>query len=101
MSGPGNLDRRDRGPVFRGPPGGGPMGGGPMMMGMGGGEKARDFRGTMKSLVKYLRPYRVSIIVVLVFATASTAFAIFGPKILGKATTRLFDGVLAKVAQIP
>ena len=101
MSGPGNLDRRDRGPVFRGPPGGGPMGGGPMMMGMGGGEKARDFRGTMKSLAKYLRPYRVSIIVVLAFATASTAFAILGPKILGKATTRLFDGVLAKVAQVP
>jgi ATP-binding cassette, subfamily B, multidrug efflux pump len=70
-----------------------PMGG-PMAMMKG--EKARDFKGTMKKLLSYLRVYRVSIFIVLIFATASTIFAIVGPKILGKATTRLYLGLVAK-----
>jgi ATP-binding cassette subfamily B protein len=74
----------------------GPMGGGPM--GMMRGEKARDFRGTMKKLVQYLSVYRIQLIVVLVFAAASAAFSIVGPKILGKATTKLFDGVVSQIA---
>jgi ATP-binding cassette subfamily B protein len=65
---------------------------------MRGGEKARDFRGTMKKLIQYLSVYKVSIIIVFVFAIASTIFSIVGPKILGKATTKLFEGVVAQIA---
>ncbi len=64
---------------------------------MGGGERARDFRGTMIKLLHYLAPYRASIILVLAFAVASTIFSIVGPKILGRATTRLFEGVMAEI----
>lgn len=63
-----------------------------------GGEKARDFQGTMKRLLGHLGVYKVSIFFVLIFAIAGTTFAIVGPKILGKATTRLFEGLLAKIA---
>jgi ATP-binding cassette subfamily B protein len=62
------------------------------------GEKPRDFKGTMTKLIKYLGQYKVLILVVWIFAIASTIFAIAGPKILGKATTRLFEGVLAMIA---
>ncbi|OQB01818.1 MAG: putative ABC transporter ATP-binding protein [Chloroflexi bacterium ADurb.Bin222] len=78
----------------RGPMGGPPRGG-PMAMMKG--EKARDFRGTMLKLLQHLRPYRISLIVVMVFAIASTVFTIVGPKILGRATTRLFEGVMAQI----
>jgi len=61
-------------------------------------EKARDFKGTMKRLVQYLKPYQVSIIVIMVLAAVSTVFHIFGPKILGMATTRLFEGVMGMIA---
>ena len=65
--------------------------------GMGGpAEKARDFRGTMYKLLDYLREFRLSIVIVLLFAMASTIFTIVGPKILGKATTKLFEGVVAQ-----
>lgn len=79
-----------------GPMGGGPMGGGPGGM-MGGGEKAHDFKGTIKKLIDYLSVYKVSIIVVFLFAAASALFAIVGPKILGKATTKLFEGIMNKI----
>ena len=65
---------------------------------MRGGEKARDFKGTMKKLISYLTPYKGSIITVLLFAIASSAFSIAGPKILGKATTKLYEGIMAKIA---
>jgi ATP-binding cassette subfamily B multidrug efflux pump len=88
--------------------GGSPFGGGPMRgrgpMGGHGpagimpGEKPRDFRGAMVKLIGYLGAYRVSIAIVLVFAVASTAFTILGPRILGNATTKLFEGVLAQIA---
>jgi len=76
----------------RGPMGGGPMGG----MGMGV-EKARDFKGTMRKLIAYLSPYKVSISLVLAFSIASTFFMIVGPKILGQATTKLFEGVVGQI----
>lgn len=88
---------------MRGPLAGGPMGGrgpgrghGPMAMMRG--ERARNFRGTMARLIQYLGSYRWSVLVVLFFAAASTVFTIFGPKIMGRATTRLFEGVLAQIA---
>lgn len=61
-------------------------------------QKARDFKGTLRKLVSYLAPYRRTIIVVFALAIGSTAFAIVGPKILGNATTELFNGILAKLA---
>lgn len=75
-------------------PGGG-HGPGGMMHGV---EKARDFKGTMRKLLGHLRVYRLSIIIVLVFAAASAGFSIAGPKILGEATTILFEGITAKIA---
>jgi ATP-binding cassette subfamily B multidrug efflux pump len=75
----------------------GPMGrGGPMAMMKG--EKPRDFKGTVKKLVKYLNQYRFLILLVWFFAIASTTASIIGPKILGQATTKLFEGVMAKIA---
>jgi ATP-binding cassette subfamily B multidrug efflux pump len=83
----------------RGPMGGhGPMGrGGPMAM-MQRGEKPRDFKGTLTKLVQYLGQYRLLIVFIWLLAIASTVAMIFGPKILGNATTTLFNGVVAKIA---
>jgi ATP-binding cassette subfamily B multidrug efflux pump len=75
---------------------GGGHGHGPGMMMRG--EKARDFKSTMTRLIRYLSAYRLSFLIVIVFAIASTAFSIFGPKIMGKATTRLFEGVMSQIA---
>jgi len=82
----------------RGPMGGhGPMGrGGPMAMMKG--ERARDFKGTMRQLIQYLGSYKIAIVIVMLFAVASTAFNIAGPKILGQATTKLFEGVLGLIS---
>ncbi len=77
-------------------PGGG--GGRPGMGIQAKGEQARDFKGTMGRLLQYLRAYQLAIVVVLLFAIASTIFAIVGPKILGQATTKLFEGVVAQIA---
>ena len=74
----------------------GPMGGGPMAMIKG--EKPRDFKGTLSKLIKYLDQYRVLILLVWLFAIASTIASILGPKILGQATTKLFEGVMAQIA---
>jgi ATP-binding cassette subfamily B protein len=62
------------------------------------GDKARDFRGTMGKLVAYLGEYKLLIVVVFLFAIASTAANIAGPKILGNATTKLFEGVMAQLS---
>ncbi|NBI05997.1 ABC transporter ATP-binding protein [Senegalia massiliensis] len=75
----------------------GPMKGGPHGM-MKGGEKAKDFKGTMKKLINYLSVYKISIIIVILFAIASTIFLIVGPKILGRVTTKLFEGIVSKIA---
>ena len=91
--------RRDNRPAF-GPGRGGPMGGGPMGA-MRGGEKPKSFRKAMRTFLKYLAPYRISLALVLVFAIASTVFMIVGPKMLGNATTKLFQGMVAKVMHVP
>lgn len=65
---------------------------------MRGGEKAKDFKGTMKKLIAYLNVYKFSIIVVFIFAAASAVFSILGPKILGHATTKLFEGLINKIS---
>lgn len=74
-------------------PGG--MGGGHMKMGQ---EKAKDFKGTMKKLMSYLSPYKLAILLVIVFAIGSSVFNIVGPKILGNATTKIFEGLVSKVS---
>lgn len=73
---------------------GGPMGHGPGMPG----EKAKDFKGTMKKLMSYLGEFKAAIFFVVLFAVGSTVFNIAGPKILGKATTELFNGLIGKVS---
>jgi len=82
-----------------GQPRGGPMGGGPMggMMGAPG-TKARNFKGTMSKLITYLGQYKTAVIIVFIFAVASTAANIAGPKLLGNATTKLFEGVMAQLS---
>lgn len=74
---------------------GGPMGHGPMS---GAGEKAKDFKGTMKTLLGYLSKFKLSIILVIIFAIGSVSFSVVGPKILGRATTKIFEGLVAKVS---
>lgn len=61
-------------------------------------EKAKDFKGTLKKLIKYLKEYKVSIFFVILFAIASTVFSIYGPKILGNATTEIFNGLISKIS---
>ena len=73
----------------------GPMGHGPMR---GAGEKAKDFKGTMKTLLGYLSKFKLSIILVIIFAIGSVSFSVVGPKILGRATTKIFEGLVAKVS---
>ena len=71
------------------------MGGGHMKMGQ---EKAKDFKGTMKKLISYLSSYKLAILLVIVFAIGSSVFNIVGPKILGNATTKIFEGLVSKVS---
>ena len=65
--------------------------------GMAPGEKAKDFKGTMKKLMTYIGKYKFAVVTVIVFAIGSTIFSIIGPKILSKATTELFNGLVAKI----
>ena len=81
------MSKKTRGPMGHGPHGG-----------MGAGEKAKDFKGTIKKLSKYLSAYKIGLIFVLLFAIGSTIFNIAGPKILGKATTEIFIGLVGKVS---
>ena len=97
MRGPGGPMEKDE---MRGPGGGrrprGPMGPGhgPGMPG----EKAKDFSGSMKKIFHYMGKYKFRFVAVALFAVASTVFSIVGPKILGKATSELFNGIVAKVS---
>lgn len=77
--------RRGRGPM------GGPMGGMGMPV-----QKAKNFKASLKRLLGYLKPHRVNLIIVLIFAIASTTFGIFTPKISGKAINKLQDGYMAR-----
>lgn len=66
--------------------------------GMMPGEKAKDFSGSIKKLVRYLGNYWVLIVVVMIFAAVSTVFSVAGPKIMGKATTELANGLMEKIS---
>lgn len=61
------------------------------------GEKANDFKGSIKRIIKYIAKYKFRLIVVMICAAIGTVFAIAGPKIMGKATTELFNGLVRKV----
>ncbi len=62
-------------------------------------EKAKDFKGTTKKLIKeYLSKYKIALIIVFIFAIGSTIFTIVGPKILGNATTEIFNGIVNKIS---
>ncbi|MCM1298489.1 MAG: ABC transporter ATP-binding protein/permease [Firmicutes bacterium] len=67
------------------------------MRNRGASEKAKDFKGTMRTLASYIKDYKVSFILVAFFAIGSTVFSIIGPKILGNATTELFQGIVSKL----
>ena len=82
-------------------PMGGPFGRGPGGGMMGPAEKAKDFKGTMRTFLQYLQPYRVAIMTVFIFAIGSTVFTIIGPKILGNATTKIFEGAMGKLMGVP
>ena len=87
----------DREPVKKPtpPPTQGGPGMGPAMM--RGGEKAKDFKGTFRKLLKHLKGYRIAILIVMIFAACSAVFSILGPKIMGNITTSLFEGIMNKV----
>ncbi|MDQ6419436.1 ABC transporter ATP-binding protein [Paenibacillus sp. LHD-117] len=82
-------------------PGARPMGfgPGPGMMGIPG-QKARDFKGSLRRLSGYLKPFRLTLLAVLTAAILSTLFSILSPKILGRATDKLFDGIVVPGAEI-
>ena len=61
-------------------------------------EKPKDFKGTFSKLLDYLSPYKVKLIIVIIFAIGSTIFSIVGPKVLGKATTKIFEGLISKIS---
>ena len=67
--------------------------------GMGHVEKAKNFKGTIRKLIAYMRPYAFTIIIIILFAAGSTIFGIIAPKILGNATTMLAQGIAAKYSQ--
>ncbi|HEV2653799.1 MAG TPA: ABC transporter ATP-binding protein, partial [Ktedonobacteraceae bacterium] len=91
-----SVERRNQSPTA-GPPMG-PMGRGAMGMPV---QKAKDFRGTLKRFLGYFLPQKYRLIAVLVTAVIGTAFNIVGPKILGLATTKLFEGLVARFKGVP
>lgn len=70
---------------------------GPMGRGMQPGEKPKNFKASIKKLIQYIAKYKIGILVVMLFAACSTVFTVVGPKILGKATTALTEGLMAKI----
>lgn len=81
------MNRPRRGPHGPHGPGGGP----PI-------EKAKDFKGTLRKLLNYVKPFKAAIIAVMIFAVGSTVFNIAGPKVLSGATTEIFNGLVSKVS---
>ncbi|MDE7436368.1 MAG: ABC transporter ATP-binding protein/permease [Lachnospiraceae bacterium] len=63
-------------------------------------EKAKDFKGSMKQLIAYVGRYKIGIVLVMIFAVCSTVFSVIGPKIMGRATTALAEGLMRKVEGI-
>ncbi len=82
------ADNQRRGPQRRGPGG---------MHGMGNGEKAKNLKVALKKVFNYLKPYRLRLLVVIVFGIVATIFNIVGPKILAQATDEMVSGIMAKV----
>lgn len=80
------------------PRGGGPPGSGNMMIA---GQKAKDFKGTFRRLLGYLKPHRMKLLAVFVAAVLSTVFMVLGPKIMGNAITELFEGAYGKFTGVP
>ena len=78
-----------RKPIARGPMGHGPV---------GAVEKPKDLKGSLKKILSYLGSYKLPILLVGIFAIFSTVFSVIGPKILGKATTALSEGLMKKIA---
>ncbi|MEG0845347.1 MAG: ABC transporter ATP-binding protein [Raoultibacter sp.] len=83
--------------IGTGRPARGPMGGHGMGH-MGGGAKAKDFKGTLKKMLQFMGNFKAALIIVFLFAIGSTIFTIVGPKVLSTATTELFTGIAAKIA---
>lgn len=87
----------------------GKIGGGHRGPGPGGGhgamgrpvEKAKDFKGTLKRLIHYLAPHKVQLLAVLIMAILSTVFSVLSPKVMGHATTKLFEGIMGKINGVP
>jgi len=95
------MSRETRRPAPAGgqrPPGFSP--GGPGMFGMPG-QKPKNFKGTFRRLVGYLRPFRFKLLAVFATAIISTVFSILSPKIMGKATDKLFEGMMQKIQGVP
>ena len=88
-SAPGRLPGGIRGP--------GPMGGGPGRFAAMG-SKAKDFKGTMRQLISYLKPFRLTIFAVWILALVSTGFTIVGPRIMGMITDELVDGISGRIS---
>ncbi|MFL6518155.1 MAG: ABC transporter ATP-binding protein [Bacillus sp. (in: firmicutes)] len=98
MSNDSNYQKPEQQSVPRRP---GPGGGfGPMGMGMPV-QKAKNFKGTLNRLISYLKPHKLQLLSVLITAIISTIFSIVSPKILGKATTKLFEGLMLKFKGVP
>ncbi|GAB4114732.1 MAG: hypothetical protein Kow00103_08880 [Candidatus Caldatribacteriota bacterium] len=64
-------------------------------------EKAKDFKGTLKRLLEYIKPHRMNLVITFLAAIISTVFAIISPKIMGRITTKLFEGFLQKIKNVP
>jgi len=64
-------------------------------------QKAKDFKGTLKRLIAYLKPHRTGLAIVILAGAIGTVFQVLGPKILGMATTKIFEGFVAKAARVP
>ncbi|PKM90879.1 MAG: ABC transporter [Firmicutes bacterium HGW-Firmicutes-12] len=90
-----NQTPMGKGPMGRGP-GRGPMAGLAMPV-----EKAKDFKGTLKRLLHYLKPQSAKLFIVFITAALATVFNIYSPKVMGKAITKLFVGVMQKLQGIP
>ncbi len=89
MSNENNKNPDRKGSMGRGRMGGGPMG--------AAGEKAKDFKGSIKKLAIFMSRYKIGFLFVVIFAIGSTIFGIVGPKILGNVTTDLFEGLMNKI----
>lgn len=99
-----NNDRKPnmappRGPGLRGGPGG--RGGGPGGLGVGVGEKAKDFTNSSKRLLGYMKGHKISLVLVVITAIAATVFSIISPKIMGEATTKIYQGIMSHNMDYP